>query len=176
MNVFLGRLAPGFDDQGKQPAETFFGRVEERCREAHHFAEGFVIQGVPGSQETVVAGEGQHGPGVHVDESGGEPEVVFQRHRIDDVQHYGRLVGEDLPAHVDMLPAIVHETDHIVPELDGEMRTTCEGQHPAIGLVADDIDQDTRPFSRSQRTFAAIEITFHMTKVTVFRGKGNTNK
>jgi hypothetical protein len=64
----------------------------------------------------------------------------------------------------------------MLSELDGQMRTARERQHPAIRLVADDIDQDTFLFPRSQLAFAAIEIAFHTTKVVVFWGRDNTNK
>ena len=174
MDVFLYRLTIRIDDQGKQSAETLFGRIDDGGREAHHLAEGFIIQGMAGSQEAVVTGEGKHGPGIHVDQAGSEPEVVFQSHGVDDVEHHGRLIGKNLPADVDMLSTIVHEADHIFPEPDGQGRPALKSQHPAIGLVPDDVDQN--PLLFGQFTFAAMEIAFHTTKVAVFYGKGNTNK
>ena len=176
MDMFLDRLAIGFDNQGEQTAETLFRGIQDRRRKAHHLAEGFIIEGMAGGQEAVVPGEGQHGPGIHVNQPGGEPQVVLQGHGIDDVQHHGGFIGEDLPADVDILSAIIHEADDMLPELDGQMRPARERQHPTLRLVADDIDQDTFLLPRSQLTFAAIEIAFHTTKVAFFWEGGNTNK
>ena len=165
----------GLDNQGKQPAETFLGRVQDRCRKAHHLAEGFIVQGMPGSQQAVVTGKGKHGLGVHIDQPGSKPEAVFQRLGIDDIQHHGRLAEKNLPADVDILAAEVHEADDIFTELDSQMLPACKGQHPAFRLKADDIDQDAF-LLRDQFTFATVEIAIHKAKITVFYGKGNTNK
>ena len=121
MDVFLHRLFISLDNQGKQSAETFLGRGQDHRRKAHHFAEGFIIQRMAGGQEPVVTGKGKHGPGIHIDQSGSEPEAVVQGHGIDDIQHHGRLVGENLPADVHILSAIVHETDDIIAELDRQL-------------------------------------------------------